>query len=1236
MNTPANGLKWKFSVDRGGTFTDVVAVDPAGKFHSLKLLSSSSDYKDASIEGIRRILGIKTKNHLPEDIIEGIRFGTTVATNALLEKKGGKVALLITRGFGDILEIGYQARQDIFNLVIEKPANLYSKVIEVNERVDSQGNVIKELDKKEIEKIAKRLQSRGIDTVAVVLIHSWKNHDHELMCEKVLRETGIDHIYLSHKTINMIKIVSRGQSTVVDAYLGPVMHKYLDGIRAATGQINIEFIQSSGALSRPEYFLGKDAILSGPAGGVIAVAHVAEEIALQTANRQETSQHHGLMNSFIGQPPGCIGFDMGGTSTDLSRYDGELDIVYEKMVEGIELQKEMLNIKAVASGGGSILHFDGQRMMAGPESAGADPGPACYGFGGPLTVTDANLLTGRITAEYFPNTFGVARRSPIDRDIVVEKFRVLTSKINSAFNQGLSPEKVALGFLRVTNEKMALAIKEISVSKGFDVREYSLVCFGGAGGQHACQVASLLDMKTVILHPLGGVMSAYGIGLAKPSGEMVKTILNLYSPETYDELKNRFGQMEAKLLNERYFKESRYSIKRELDLRPTGTDKYLTVELKEYEKTIASFIEKHKQYFGFYDDKTAIELVNIRVKIQEEREFFPPYKEERKRDSCGPVAFQKIHYDDGVIDAPLYIRESLAADTYITGPAIIVDNYSTIIIDPGFEATIDKKSVITLKKTSVGNMRKVKEYSNPDPVLLEVFNNLFMSISTEMGHTLKNTAHSVNIKERLDFSCAIFDQIGNLVANAPHIPVHLGSMSDSVKAVIEDHEKRMKAGDIYLTNNPYRGGSHLPDLTTVCPVFSKAGELRFFVASRGHHADIGGKTPGSMPATSSHIEEEGILINSRLIVIDNTFLQDEIVTLLSDHKYPARNIDERISDLKAQIASCHRGVEGTEELILKYGWATVNNYMGHIQKNAEYSIKTALNRFLGNKKTFEGKFEDYLDDGTPIKVKIKILGGKNPPDTLKAVIDFTGTGEEHKNDNLNAPLSVTRSAVLYVLRCITLKDIPLNSGCLAPVEIIVPEASILNPKAPSPVASGNVETSQRIVDVMLGALGAAAASQGTMNNLLFQVTEDVPYYETIAGGSGALDGFNGASGVQVHMTNTRITDPEVLEFRHGDIRIERFSLRPDSGGAGKQRGGDGVVREIRFLKPAEVSVISERRVYSPYGLKGGKAGKSGRNRLKRKNGEIVELEHRFNLNLEEGESIIIETPGGGGYGKEAP
>ena len=1206
-----NTSKWKFAVDRGGTFTDVVGVDADGHFHTSKLLSSSPEYNDASIEGIRRVLGISGKGPLPQESIAEIRFGTTVATNALLERKGGRVGLLITKGFADLLEIGYQTRPDIFSLAIEKPSILYSEVIEVDERIDSEGKVVRVLDPESFAGTIDQIKEK-VDTVAVVLMHSWKNAKHELLCKKILHKHGLKEVFLSHETMNLIKIISRGQSSVVDAYLSPVIHKYLKGIKEATGNIPIEFIQSSGTLSHPDNFLGKDAILSGPAGGVIGVSSIADEAGLK----------------------GVIGFDMGGTSTDVSRYDGELDKVYERIIEGIELQKEMLNINAVASGGGSILSFDGQRMLAGPESAGADPGPACYGFGGPLTVTDANLITGRIALDYFPKTFGPERNESLNTDKSREHFYQLTSEINRAMGTSLSPEETANGFLRIANEKMALAIKEISVSKGVDVRDYALVCFGGAGGQHACQVASLLDMEKVIFHPLGGVMSAYGIGLSNRDRKVTKTLLIEYNAESHLDIEKFFLAIEEDMKPEKE-KGKKYNISKEADMRPRGADSYITVEFLDYEKTLSSFINKYKRMFGFYPEDVPLELVNIRVDMSEEGHFFPHYFENKtKREESTPsLATQEIIYAGERHNACVHLRESLPAGAKVEGPAIIVDKYSTLIIDPDFKGEVLAGGILTLTKRST-KKETVKTASSVDPVLLEVFNNLFMSISTEMGHTLKNTAHSVNIKERLDFSCALFDASGDLVANAPHIPVHLGSMSDAVKGVIEKQCVPMEPGQIYLTNDPYNGGSHLPDVTAVCPVFSKGDELIFFTAARGHHADIGGTTPGSMPPGASHIDEEGVLIKNLLIVSNGHFREEEIREILSSNKYPARNMDERISDLRAQIAACHKGEEELKRLVQRYSLETVKAYMEFIQQNAEFSIKQALGRFLNNNKDFEASFEDFLDDGSPVRVKITVTAGKSPPETIKCIIDFTGTGREHKNDNLNAPLAVTRSAILYVLRTLIHEDIPLNSGCLKPVKIIVPEGSLLNPGYPSPVASGNVETSQRIVDTLLGAFSVSAASQGTMNNFIFQVEGDTPYYETIAGGAGALHGHNGASGVQVHMTNTRITDPEILEVRHPNVRLEAFSLRRGSGGKGMFKGGDGVVRQIKFLKPAEVSLISERRIHSPYGMAGGEPGKRGRNFLRDKKGELKKMNQRFDVRLEEGESVIIETPGGGGYGNK--
>ncbi|OGW36816.1 MAG: hypothetical protein A2Y97_06085 [Nitrospirae bacterium RBG_13_39_12] len=1206
-----NRLKWKFAVDTGGTFTDIIGVDPDLNFHTMKILSDSPEYEDACIEGIRRMLGINQDVLLPEDRIEAIRFGTTVATNALLERKGGRVALLTTEGFSDLLEIGYQNRPYIFSLCIKKPSHLYSSVFEVEERIDSKGKIVKRLDRQKLIRTVKKLTEEKTDSVSVVLMHSWKNPEHELLCEKILLENGIQNILLSHKTMNSIKIIGRGHSTVLDAYLSPVLAQYLEKITKWTGKIRIEFIQSSGRLATSDSFRGKNSLYSGPAGGVIATGHISDDMGIK----------------------GAIGFDMGGTSTDVSRYDGEFERMYEHTIEGIEFQTEMLNIITVASGGGSTLWFDGQKMRVGPESAGAYPGPSCYGFGGPLTITDANLLTGRIAYEYFPKTFGSDRKSPLDIHVVRRKFKDLTEEIRKNTNCDLTAKDLALGFLRISNERMAMAIKEISVSKGFDVRDYALVCFGGAGGQHACEVASILGINKIIFHTLSSLMSAYGIGLAKKSYKSSRTVLKPYVRKTHKELSEVFFVMEKELLPYRQTGDTSFYIQREVDLRPAGTDAFLTVPYGKYDDVLKLFRIRYQRLFGFYPEHVTLELVNARVEIQDKESFFTKYSDvstDIERD-LKPASYQKLYYTSGPVNVPVYLRSLLPYRKKIKGPAFIVDENSTLIVDAGFKGEVFENGMIVMEMATQSS-HKHKTIKQKDPVLLEVFNNLFMGISTQMGNTLKNTAYSINIKERLDFSCAVFDSQGNLVANAPHIPVHLGSMVDTVKGIIEDHRGAIKPGDIFLSNNPYKGGSHLPDITVICPVFSYAGEIIFFTASRGHHADIGGTTPGSIPPYVEHIDEEGILIDSFLLVREGMIREKEIRRIFTQHKYPVRNINERILDLKAQIASCQRGVKELKEVIKRYGLDTVKNYMNFIQENASFSVKQALYQFLEGKNIFMSAFEDYLDDGSSIKVKITITGETGNPETVKAVIDFAGTCPQHLKDNLNTPLSVTRSAVLYVLRSITGTDIPLNSGCLEPINIIVPEGSILNPAYPAPVASGNVETSQRIVDVLLGALKVAAASQGTMNNLLFEIEGGYPYYETIAGGSGATDGCAGASGVQIHMTNTKITDPEILELRYHDVMLERFTLRRGSGGKGLYPGGDGVIRELKFLKPATVTIISERRNYEPYGMNGGENGEKGVNLLKKSEGKIIKLPHRIELKVEPGDSIIIETPGGGGFG----
>ncbi len=1201
--------QWRFAVDRGGTFTDVVGVDPAGNYHTLKLLSSSPDYADASIEGIRRMLGLRSGERLPVEDIGGIRFGTTVATNALLERRGDRVALLITKGFRDLLEIGNQNRPDIFRLCIKKAPPFYSTVIEVDERIDCRGMVIRKFDAESLVKEIERLDLKEIDSVAVVLMHSWANPAHELLCEKILRQKALSNIVLSHRTINLIKIVGRGQSTLVDAYLGTVMAGYKEGIKRAAGSIPVAFMQSSGLLARPAYFTGRNALLSGPAGGVIAVAGIAKATG-------------------IGR---VIGFDMGGTSTDVSRYEGGIERVGEKEIGGIPLQTEMIDIVTVAAGGGSVLGFDGQKMTVGPESAGASPGPASYGFGGPLTVTDANLLTGRLIPGHFPKTFGPGRDSPLDVAVVREKFSLLSGRINNAMSTSFSPEETAEGFLRVANEKMALAIRDISVSRGFDIRDYALVCFGGAGGQHACSIASILDIPRIVIHPLSSLMSAWGIGLSSPAWRGAKTVLRTYNEEAHSYLSARFEEIEREVPRD-IAKAGSLETIREIDLRPKGSEAFLTLPFTDFDETVGAFRDRFSRLFGFRPDQRELEAVNLRIEVRSRTEFFPSCSTEKAGTILRPSSHQVMRHEGEALTAPVYSRESLPRLTKIQGPAFIIDPNFTVVVDPGFEAEADERGMIVMTRQTAKKRLRRADSRKADPVLLEVFNSLFTAVAVEMGSTLRNTAHSVNMKERLDFSCAVFDPEGNLVANAPHIPVHLGSMSDTVKAVLSDRQKDIRKGDVYLTNNPYRGGSHLPDMTVVCPVYSEEGGLIFFTAARGHHSDVGGSTPGSMPPTASHIEEEGVLVDNLLLVRDGVFLEDSLRGALLAGRYPVRDVPERIFDLEAQVAACHRGEKELLSAVGRYGIETVRAYMRFIRENSASSVKKGLRRFLQGK-SFISTFEDRLDDGTIIKVAVSIEGGPKDDDALLARIDFTGIGGQHLNDNLNAPSPVTRSAVMYVLRALVDRDIPLNSGCLDPVEIIIPAGTILNPRYPAAVASGNVETSQRVVDVLLGAFGIAAASQGTMNNLLFEAEGESPYYETIAGGAGALEDCPGASGVQVHMTNTRITDPEILEFRHPGVRVERFTLRKGSGGNGRFPGGDGVRREIRFLRPATVSILSERRVYSPYGMAGGRPGRCGVNLVRKADGRTKILGSREVLKVGRNDVIVIETPGGGGYGR---
>tara|TARA_B100000315_G_scaffold258691_1_gene311729 strand:+ start:22332 stop:25817 length:3486 start_codon:yes stop_codon:yes gene_type:complete len=1161
MKSSSRDKKWQFSIDRGGTFTDVIGIDPEDKIHTLKLLSESPDYPDPAIEGIQRILGVSKDETIPEEKVSGIRMGTTVATNAFLERKGTSTALFITRGFRDLLEIGHQARPEIFNLKIQKPRQLYRCVKEVEERINAAGKVIRHLNVKKVEADLMRIRRMGISSVAIVLMHAWENPDHERIVATLARKTGFRQVSVSHEVMPMIKIVGRGQTTVVDAYLTPVLMAYINSVRKFSGNIRLEFMQSSGGITEAHAFTGKDAIMSGPAGG------------------------------------------------------------------------------------GSLLWFDGQKFRVGPESAGSQPGPACYGRGGPLALTDANLLLGRIIPDYFPSTFGAKGDKPLNKKIVKKMFDGLTETINKSQKNKMTATEAALGFVRIANETMAKAIKEISVSSGYDVRTHALVCFGGAAPQHTCALARILGIREIIIHPLAGLLSAYGIAMADYLRIATRSIVKKLDRKLVKSLHKQFEDMAKPLVSDlvdRGTKKKDISVRRYFDIRPLGSDTFLSIPAVNYGEIHENFYRTYRRHFGFEPIGVPLELVNIRVEVAGKSSTI---KEKRAKSAEPvtsyrlpvtnhqlPVTSAKVYFTKEGTKTPVYLRSDLQHGEEVTGPAIVVEDFTTIVIEPGFIATVNEYGHIVLKQKEV-IQEKVSVHRHP--VMLEVFNHLFMSVAEQMGHTLQNTAHSVNIKERLDFSCAIFDREGNLIANAPHIPVHLGAMGESVKSIIQDNHGKMKSGDVYVMNNPHRGGSHLPDVTVVAPVFGEKESPIFYTAARGHHADIGGITPGSMPPFAKSLEEEGIVIDNFLLVRNGKFREKEIRTLLQSGIFPARNMNERISDLKAQIAAMKTGIHELHLLVDKYSLKSVHAYMTYIRENAAEAMRQALLLYLGEKQKVKTAFEDFLDDGSKIAVSMKIEKGNRPSETCRVVVDFSGTSPELVG-NLNAPVAVTKAAVLYVFRTLIDADIPLNSGCLDPVEIRIPEGSLLNPSPEAAVVGGNVETSQRVVDVLLGALGIAAASQGTMNNFLFGRADGKgkQYYETIAGGSGAIDGYSGASAVQVHMTNTRATDPEVLEQRFPEIRLERFTIRHGSGGKGKFRGGDGTIREMKFLKPRKISILSERRNYPPYGIVGGSIGAKGKNQLRKKNGRIVNLDGKVEMVIDEGETIIIKTPGGGGCGRQ--
>ena len=1185
---------WNFYIDRGGTFTDVVAEAPDGALTTLKLLSDSSQYDDAALEGIRRALGVESGAAIPSARIGEVRMGTTVATNALLTRSGEPTVLITTRGFRDQLRIGYQNRPKLFTLRIDLPDMLYDGVIEADERVTAEGEVLRALDEGDLRQQLAAVRRRGIAACAIVFLHGFRFPAHEARAAELARAAGFTQISTSHACVPLMKFVSRGDTTVADAYLSPALARYTRRVAAELGKTRVFFMTSNGGLAAPEFFRGKDAIVSGPAGGVVGMA--------------ETARAAGFAH--------VIGFDMGGTSTDVARFDGTFERVYETEVAGVRLRTPMLALHTVAAGGGSILHYDGARFRVGPDSAGADPGPLSYGRGGPLTVTDANVMVGKLNGQYFPRLFGAKGDAPLDEIAVRAAFADLARTI------GKAPEEVADGFIRIAVENMANAIRKISVAKGYDARSYSLNCFGGAGGQHACLVADALGMKTVFIHALSGLLSAYGMKLAAlrtVKQGFIGTALPKANVALDEKVRDLRAQAEAELVAQGA---QHVETTARVHIRYDGSDTTLPIALATLDEMADAFTKEHGRQFGFGFEGRALIVESVEVEAHSispsaplgEKAGMrgallstPPHPALSPRGGEGNVA--RIYSHGAWHDAPV-LR---SAERGVDGPALVVEAHQTIVVEPGWHAQANGHGVVL---TRIVERSETKARANVDPVLLEVFANLFMAIAEEMGVVLQNTATSVNIKERLDFSCALFDAEGGLVANAPHMPVHLGSMGDCVTAIMKKHPD-MREGEAFVTNAPYDGGTHLPDITVVMPVFVD-GVRSFYVAARGHHADIGGITPGSMPPFSKTIAEEGALFDGMQMVSAGRFDEEAVRAVLACGAHPARSPEQNVADLKAQAAACAKGAEGLRRACSVYGLSVVNAYMRHVQDNAEESVR----QVIGN--LSDGEFEMPMDTGAVIRVKVRVDRARR-----SARIDFSGTSAQAAN-NFNAPGSVTKAAVLYVFRCLVDSDIPMNAGCLKPLEIIVPDGSLLRPRPPGAVAAGNVETSQAIVDALFGALGVMAAAQGTMNNLTFG-NERHQYYETICGGSGAGARFDGQSAVHTHMTNSRLTDPEVLETRY-PVLVEAFAVRAGSGGRGAHRGGDGTTRRIRFLEAMTAAILSTRRETEPFGLAGGGAGAKGRNSVIRHDGTLIALKGCDEIDVAPGDVIVIETPGGGGFG----
>ncbi|AEG92442.1 hydantoinase B/oxoprolinase family protein [Ramlibacter tataouinensis] len=1197
--------RWQFWIDRGGTFTDVVGKRPDGTLVTHKLLSENPEqYRDAAVAGIRQLLGLRAGEPVTPTQVECVKMGTTVATNALLERKGEPTLLVTTQGFRDALRIAYQNRPRLFDRRILLPELLYAEVVEARERVGAQGEVIQPLDEEHLRQALRAARGRGLRSVAVVFMHGWRHTAHEQAAGRLAHEAGFAQVSTSHQTSPMMKFVSRGDTTVVDAYLSPILRRYVDQVAGEMPGVPLFFMQSSGGLTDAHAFHGKDAILSGPAGGIVGMARTA-----QLAGHDRV-----------------IGFDMGGTSTDVSHFAGEFEREFETQVAGVRMRAPMMSIHTVAAGGGSILEFDGSRFRVGPRSAGANPGPASYRRGGPLTVTDANVMVGKIQPAHFPRVFGPRGDEPLSAEVVGAKFGELAERA------GRGAEEVAEGFIAIAVQQMANAIKKISVARGYDVTRYTLQCFGGAGGQHACLVADALGMNRVFVHPLAGVLSAYGMGLADQNVIREQAVELPLRADSLPQVVQRLDMLAAAARAElqQQVGAGAIEVHRRVHVRYQGSDSALVVQFGDLDAITTAFEAAYRQRFAFLmqGKGLVVEAVSVEAVVAgdapaESRHEVHPVREVPRRETVRMYSGGQWH------EAALVVREDMRPGDLLPGPAIIAEKNATTVVEPGWQAQLTALDHLVLERRTPRAARFAAG-TQVDPVLLEVFNNLFMNIAEQMGLQLQNTAYSVNIKERLDFSCALFDAQGNLIANAPHMPVHLGSMGESIKTVIRENAGTMSPGDVYVLNDPYHGGTHLPDVTVITPVYLTGhADPLFYVGSRGHHADIGGTTPGSMPPFSTRIEEEGVQIDNVKLVDRGVLREAEMLALLAGGQYPSRNPAQNMADLKAQIAANEKGVQELRRMVEQFGLDVVQAYMRHVQDNAEESVRRVITRLR------DGQFTLPLDNGAQIRVAIRV-----DAENRSAEIDFSGTSPQQAN-NFNAPTAVCMAAVLYVFRTLVDDDIPLNAGCLKPLKVIIPPGSMLNPNPPASVVAGNVETSTCITNALYGALGVMAAGQCTMNNFTFG-NERHQYYETISGGSGAgavtdasgtvVGGFDGTSVVQTHMTNSRLTDPEVLEFRF-PVRLESYEIRHGSGGAGRWQGGDGGIRRVRFLEDMTASILSNGRRHPSFGMAGGSPGAVGINRVVRADGRTEELDHIGSAAMRPGDVFEIHTPGGGGYGK---